>query len=435
MPIALLLGTHSVPKKNLQNGFFIPKPPVRAMADRSFEDSFQVLKNLVSELGGATPLTESGAPRRVKPSSQEGFHERLQMKRNQLANEIAEENMTPNAMLDQRMSSTPKLNPYDYMPEEEQDREVPLPEQFGYAVNDSQRMKRDFTNPFGQPEEKPRQPKIGPLPYEQIRQLPDNPTNPFKLKSSPFDYAWTILKEDVNYLQDAIHSMMGMFGVDYQEAMRMVEQMHRHQLGQAGIPQDKIDRESPAFGGPASDYLNQQFAKPMAMNLNDVNIAMQEAKNYQKYKDDNSRRIGEQTSRAAITNRPRSNPRVPQMDEEASYANISIPRESPIHGLEPFGEDEPMGASLPMPMADDVLEPIRQRQRMQEPFNPFTAKPTPPPMREEQAPPMGGTEGMSRGPMRSRKRGDPAREPRFVRPGFRGPSMPMSDKSAESRMQ
>tara|TARA_R100001510_G_scaffold4746_1_gene3713 strand:+ start:213 stop:692 length:480 start_codon:yes stop_codon:yes gene_type:complete len=130
-------------------------------------------------------------------------------------------------------------------------------------------------------------------------------------------------------------------------------------------------------------------------------------------------------------------PRVPQMDEESSYANISVPRESPIHGLEPFGEDEMMGETMDMPMADDVLEPIRQRQREQEPFNPFTAKPpsTPLPMREEGEPPMGGTEGMSRGPMRSRKRGDPARKPRFVRPGFRGPAMPMTDTSAKNRMQ
>ena len=174
----------------------------------------------------------------------------------------------------------------------------------------------------------------------------------------------------------------------------------------------------------------------MAMELNDVATNMGDVTSHQRHKDDNSRKIGEQTSRAAVTNRPRSNPRVPQMDEEASYANISIPRESPIHGLEPFGEDGPMGASLPMPMADDVLEPIRQRHREQEPFNPFTAKPSPPPMREERGPPMGGSEGMSRGPMRSRKRGDPAREPRFVRPGFRSTeSMPMDDESAARRMQ
>ena len=255
--------------------------------------------------------------------------------------------------------------------------------------------------------------------------------------ASPFDTAWLLLKEDVNYLHDAVDSIQRMFGVDYDEAMRMVEQMHHHQLSQAGIPQNKIDRESVDDGG-ASDYLNQNFAKPMAMSLNDVAIRMAEAKNEQKYKDEKSRRIGEQTSRAAMTNRPRSSPRVPQMDEESSYANISIPRESPIHGLEPFGQDEPMGATMPMPMADDVLEPIRQRHREQEPFNPFTAKPpsTPPPMRQERASPMGGTEGMSRGSMRSRKRGDPAREPRFVRPGFRSTeSMPMSDESAENRMQ
>jgi len=250
--------------------------------------------------------------------------------------------------------------------------------------------------------------------------------------TSPFDFAWTMLKEDVNYLHDAVVSIQRMFGVDYDEALEMVDQMHRHQLSQAGIPQNKIDRESADDGG-ASDYLNQQFAKPMAEQLRDVASYMGDTASYQRYKDDNSRRIGEQTSRAAITNRPRSSPRVPQMDEEASYANISIPRESPIHGLEPFGEDGPMGASLPMPMADDVLEPIRQRHREQEPFNPFTAKPTPPPMREEGGPPMGGTEGMSRGPMRSRKRGDPARKPRFVRPGFRGPPMPMTDASAAQR--
>ena len=133
--------------------------------------------------------------------------------------------------------------------------------------------------------------------------------------------------------------------------------------------------------------------------------------------------------------------RVPQMDEESSYANISIPRESPIYGLEPFGPTEPKGTTIdPMEnmMIDDILEPIRQRQREEEPFNPFTAKPpsTPPPMREERGPPMGGTEGMSRGPMRSRKRKDPAREPRFTRPGFRSTeSMPMTDKTAESRME
>ena len=253
--------------------------------------------------------------------------------------------------------------------------------------------------------------------------------------ASPFNAAWTILKEDLNYLQDAIHSMQRMFGVDYDKALEMVEQMHRHQLSQAGIPQDKIMRESADASEPESDYLNQQFAKPMAMSLSQTAGDIENVVGFQQNKDAKSRRIGEQTSRAAITNRPRSSPRAPQMDEEASYANISIPRESPIYGLEPFGQDEPMGETMDMPMADDVLEPIRQRQREQEPFNPFTVRPSRPPKREEQEPPMGGTEGMSRGPMRSRKRGDPAREPRFVRPGFRGPAMPMTDFSAESIMQ
>jgi len=259
--------------------------------------------------------------------------------------------------------------------------------------------------------------------------------------TSPFEFAWTILKEDVNYLQDAIYSIQRMFGVEYDEAVKMVDQMHRHQLSQAGIPQDKIDREFADNYDPASDYINQQFAKPMAMKLNDVATNMGDVTSHQRHKDYNSRKIGEQTSRAAITNRPRSSPRVPQMDEEASYANISIPRESPIHGLEPFGPTAPKGTTIdPMEnmMVDDILEPIRQRQREEEPFNPFTAKPpsTPPPMRQERGPPMGGTEGMSRGPMRSRKRGDPAREPRFVRPGFRSTeSMPMDDESAARRMQ
>ena len=86
-------------------------------------------------------------------------------------------------------------------------------------------------------------------------------------------------------------------------------------------------------------------------------------------------------------------------------------------------------------MEEDVLDPRMPQKREEEPFNPFTAKPKrmPLPMREEREPPMGGTEGMSRGPMRSRKRGDPARNPRFKRPGFRGPAMPMTDDSAAQR--
>ena len=273
--------------------------------------------------------------------------------------------------------------------------------------------------------------------------------------TSPFNAAWTILKEDLNYLQDAIHSMMGMFGVDYDEALKMVEQMHRHQLSQAGIPQDKIDRESPDLGEPASDYINQQFAKPMAMNLNDVNIAMQEAKNYQKYKDENSRKIGERTSRAAMTNRPRSSPRVPQMDEESSYANISVPRESPIHGIEPFGEDEPMGGTLPEPRRMSPLGESPMPQRSEDPPNPFKQEsPTTERLKEmvgqmnmrskkplelegagERAPiEFPQNLPMSQGPSRQQRRGMPGAGVPVKRPGFRGPSMPMTDTSAENRM-
>ena len=164
------------------------------MAGRSFEDSFQVLKNLVSELGGATPRTERGAPRRVKPTAKEGFHLNLQQKRNELAREIAEQNLTPNAVIDQRMPTTPKPHPSELLEGEEQDTVIPHSDQFGYAISDSQRKYRDFANPFGQPKEKPRQQYIDPLSYEQVREFPDEPTNPFKLKSSPFDFAWQILK-------------------------------------------------------------------------------------------------------------------------------------------------------------------------------------------------------------------------------------------------
>ena len=95
--------------------------------------------------------------------------------------------------------------------------------------------------------------------------------------------------------------------------------------------------------------------------------------------------------------------RVPQMDEESSYANISIPRESPIYGLEPFGQDESMETTIdPMEhmLIDDILEPIRQRQREQEPFNPFTVNPS---------------------------------SPQFARPGSR--STPLTSKTTQRRMQ
>lgn len=254
--------------------------------------------------------------------------------------------------------------------------------------------------------------------------------------ASPFDAAWEILKGDADWYWNGVNAIESMFGVPSKKAIEMMGQIYRHQLSQAGIPQDKIDREFSPEGG--SDYLNYKFMYPLSNALMDIQHTIDDTASMQQGKDERSRSIGQRTSKEALARRGlRGNPRVPQTSEEASYANISIPRESPIYGLEPFGEDGPMGASLPMPMADDILEPIRQRQREQEPFNPFTAKPpsTPQPMREERGPPMGGTEGMSRGPMRSRKRGDPAREPRFTRPGFRGPAMPMTDLSAENRMQ
>jgi len=258
--------------------------------------------------------------------------------------------------------------------------------------------------------------------------------------ASPFNDAWEILKGDADWYWNGVDAIQTMFGVDHKKAAEMMEQMHRYQLSQAGIPQDKIDREFSPEGG--SDYLNYKFMYPLSHALMDVQNTIYDTANMQQGKDKKSRSIGQQTSKEAFARRGlRGNPRVPQTSEEASYANISIPRESPIYGLEPFGEDEPMGATLPMPMADDiedVLEPIRQRQREQEPFNPFTVQSSsaPPPMREEQDLPMGGTEGLSRGPLRSRKRGDPASSPRFVRPGFRSTeAMPLTDASAGRRSQ
>ncbi len=58
-------GTHSVPKKNYKNGFFIPKPPVRAMARPSFDDAWALLKQVPQiELSGAEreflPIARAG---------------------------------------------------------------------------------------------------------------------------------------------------------------------------------------------------------------------------------------------------------------------------------------------------------------------------------------------------------------------------------------
>lgn len=412
------------------------------MVGRSFEESLQILKNLASELGNPTMRTTGRPLKPVKPNAAEQFHRMGRGRREVRANEIAEENMTPNMVIDEKMSrnSAPQ---HMYQDTRYRDKTVPLQIQIGHMASDAQRrglpQAHEMPAPlsFAEAQRMRGSTLQGPLPYEQYRQFPDDPTNPFKLKSSPFDFAWTILKGDADWYWNAVNAIEDMFGVDHDEAMKMMEQMHRHQLSQAGIPQDKIDREyDPEQYG--SDYINNKFMYPLSNALMGVQHSIDDTARSQRKKDERSRSIGERTSNEAFARRGlRGNPRVPQMDEESSYANISIPRESPIYGLEPFGQDESMGATMPMPMADDILEPIRQRQREQEPFNPFTAKPpsTRPPMRQEREEAPGSTEAMSRGPMRSRKRGDPAREPRFVRPGFRGPDMPLTDKSAQRRMQ
>jgi len=410
------------------------------MAGRSFEESLEILKNLVSEIADPT-MRGTGGKLRVKPSAAEKFHNMHRGNRDKRADEIAEENMTPNMVINEKMSrnSAPQ---HMYQDTRYRDKTVPPEIQIGHMVSDAQRrglpQAHEMPAPlsFAEAQRMRGSTLQGPLPYEQLRQFPDDPTNPFKLKSSPFEFAWTILKGEADWYLNSIDAVQDMFGVDREKAAEMVEQIHRHQLSQAGIPQDKIDNEFNPEGRAYSDHINQNFTLPIQNALISASSGMESAGRRQRRADEKSRSIGERTSNEAFARRGlRGNPRVPQTSEEASYANISIPRESPIHGLEPFGEDGPMGASLPMPMADDVLEPIRQRQREQEPFNPFTAKPpsTPPPMRQEDDPPMGGTEAMSRGPMRSRKRGDPARKPRFKRPGFRGPNMPMTDYSAAQR--
>ena len=87
-------------------------------------------------------------------------------------------------------------------------------------------------------------------------------------------------------------------------------------------------------------------------------------------------------------------------------------------------------------MADDVLDPISEddRRPKQKEFNPFKPQPRIPPMREERGPLMGGNEAMSRGPLRSRKRGQPDSGASFSRPGFRSnENMPLTDRSMQMR--
>jgi len=415
------------------------------MRGNMFDDSFEVLKSLANELANVTPKTKTGAPRRVNPSSAERFHERLDNDKYFMANDMAEENLTPNAVVDQRMSMNPKPHPSDLI-EQEEDRNVHPSVQIGHTISDAQSAQRNRSdNQFGTP--LPQGPQI----YDETMPMRDWPKfgTPYYKKSSPFEFAWTMLKEDVNYLHDAVESIQRIFGVSDDEAIRMVEQMHRHQLGEAGIPQAKIDREfSEDTPMGASNYLNNQFAKPMSLELNEMREGMDNSTQYQKYKDRNSRKIGERTSKEAITNRPRSSPRVPQMDEESSYANISIPRESPIHGIEPFGEDEPMGGTLPEPRRMSPLGESPMPQRSEDPPNPFKQdSPTSERLKEMvgqmNMPPKKPLElegagerapiefpqnlPMSQGPSRQQRRGMPGAGVSVKRPGFRGPPMPIGD--------
>lgn len=106
------------------------------------------------------------------------------------------------------MSSTPNLHPSDYLLEDEEDQHIPNEEVYGQNITNAITNFGTRSNPFGQPEEKPRSmmemqrnrfiqnPPQGPLSLQDLRQYPENPVNPFKLKSSPFDYAWALLKYD-----------------------------------------------------------------------------------------------------------------------------------------------------------------------------------------------------------------------------------------------
>lgn len=171
------------------------------MAGRSFEKSLEVLKNLVSELADPT-MRGTGQKLRVKPSAAEKFHNMHRGNRNKRADEIAEENMTPNMVIDEKMSrnSAPQ---HMYEDTRYRDKTVPPEMQFGHGVSDAQKFFRrnqfhEMNAPLSFAEAQRMQGGIlqGPLPYEQFRQFPNEPTNPFKLKSSPFDTAWEILKDE-----------------------------------------------------------------------------------------------------------------------------------------------------------------------------------------------------------------------------------------------
>ena len=142
--------------------------------------------------------------------------------------------------------------------------------------------------------------------------------------ASPFDLAWTILKGDADWYWNAVNAIEDMFGVPPKKQKEMMEQMHRHQLSQAGIPQDKIDREyDPEQYG--SNYINNEFIYPLSHALMDVQNTIFDTARKQRGKDKRSRLIGQRASNEARSMRGlRGSPRVPQTSEEASYANISF---------------------------------------------------------------------------------------------------------------
>ena len=168
------------------------------MTGHSFEKSFEVLKNLVSELSNPKFKT-TGRPLNVRPDAAEHFHWMNRGRREKRAKEIAEENMTPNMVIDEKMSRN-FAPQHMYQDTRYRDKTVPPEIYIGHGVSDAQRrllpQAHEMPAPlsFAEVQQMRGSELQGPLPYEQIRQFPDEPTNPFKLKSTPFDAAWKILK-------------------------------------------------------------------------------------------------------------------------------------------------------------------------------------------------------------------------------------------------
>lgn len=179
------------------------------MTGRSFEKSLEVLKNLVSELSNPK-FKSTGRPLNVKkPDAGEHYHMLNQKRQDKRADEIAEENMTPNMVIDEKMSR--RFAPqHMYQDTRYRDKWVSPEIQIGHMVSDAQRSRlpqaHEMPAPlsFAEVQQMQGSNLQGPLPYEQYRQFPNEPTNPFKLKSSPFDLAWTILKGDADWYWNAV---------------------------------------------------------------------------------------------------------------------------------------------------------------------------------------------------------------------------------------